>query len=82
MQQTLILAWGNPGRLDDGLGPELARVAAGWGMPDVRVKSGYQLQIEDAHEAAGVRRVVFVDASRLGSGAYHVERLEAAEQAA
>ena len=74
-RQTLILAWGNPARLDDGLGPELARIAADWGLPGLHVETGYQLQVEDAHEAAGAQRVVFVDADRAGPEPFHVERL-------
>jgi len=75
--QTLILAWGNPARLDDGLGPELARIAAGWELSDVTIDSGYQLQVEDAQQAAEFRRVVFVDADRIGPGPFRVERLRA-----
>ncbi len=75
---TLVLAWGNPGRLDDGLGPAFASTATGWDLPGVAVESDYQLQVENAQEAARYRRVVFVDADRTGPEPFHVERLRPA----
>jgi hypothetical protein len=53
-----MLAWGNPGRLDDGLGPALADVAVTWGLTQLTVDSDYQLQVEDADRAARFQRVV------------------------
>jgi hydrogenase maturation protease len=76
---TLVLAWGNPGRLDDGLGPAFAERATGWLLRDVVVQSDYQLQVEDAHEAALYQRVVFVDADRTGPEPFRFERLRPLE---
>lgn len=74
---TVLLAWGNPGRLDDGLGPALAERASAWGLAGLKVDSGYQLQVEDADQAARHRRVVFVDADRTGPEPYRVQRIRA-----
>ena len=64
---TLILGWGNPGRLDDGLGPAFVEILQTLDLPGVEVDSDYQLQIEDAAEVASFQRVVFVDADRTGA---------------
>ncbi|KAB2969316.1 MAG: hydrogenase maturation protease [Thermoanaerobaculia bacterium] len=77
-RRTLILAWGNPGRRDDGLGPALAAAVGALELPGVTVESGYQLQVEDAAEVARYERVLFVDADRGGAGPFRVRSLEAA----
>ncbi|MBP9143021.1 MAG: hydrogenase maturation protease [Thermoanaerobaculia bacterium] len=73
---TLVLAWGNPGRRDDGLGPAFAAAIAARRLPQVQVESGYQLQIEDAAQLAGCGRVFFVDAERCGSAPFRLRRIE------
>ena len=72
---TLILGWGNPGRGDDGLGPELVRVIGERGLPGVVTDSDYQLQIENGAQVARYRRVVFVDADRTGAEPFWLDRL-------
>ena len=72
---TLILGWGNPGRLDDGLGPAFIDAIAAALPPDVAASSDYQLTIEDAADVAGHQRVLFVDADRVGSGPFRLERV-------
>lgn len=74
---TLILGWGNPGRLDDGLGPAFAEAFRQIALPGVQVETNYQLQVEDAAEVARHRRVVFVDADRNGVEPFRFERLRA-----
>ncbi len=73
---TLVFAWGNPGRRDDGLGPAFAEAIGALAIADVEVESNYQLQVEDAAEVARHRRVLFVDADRGGAGPFSVRRLE------
>ena len=75
---TLVLAWGNPGRRDDGLGPALADAIGALAVPGLEVESNYQLQVEDAAEVARHRRVLFVDADRAGEAPFWVRRLEPA----
>ncbi len=74
---VLLLAWGNPGRGDDGLGPALAaRVLEDQRFEGLRVESDYQLCIEDAAEIARHDCVLFVDADRAGPGPFSWRRLE------
>ena len=75
---TLLLAWGNQGRGDDGLGPALAELVAERGLEGLTVSSDYQLQVEDAYEAARYARVLFVDADRAGAEPFSFRRLEPA----
>ncbi len=60
---TLILGYGNPGRQDDGLGPEFVRRVEDESWPGVTTQMNYQLTVEDAVDIAKVKRVIFVDAS-------------------
>jgi len=78
--ETLILGWGNPGRADDGLGPEFVRAIEALGLPGVVVDSDYQLQVEDAAQVARFRRVLFVDADRAGAEPFRLGRLFAEER--
>jgi hydrogenase maturation protease len=73
---TLVLAWGNPGRRDDGLGPAFAEAIRARGLADLAVSADYQLQIEDAAELCGCARVLFVDADRCGPEPFRLHRLE------
>lgn len=72
---TLLLSWGNPGRLDDGLGPALTAAFEQAPPPGVTVETDYQLQIERAADVADHRRVIFVDADRQGAAPFWVRRL-------
>lgn len=59
----LVIGYGNPGRLDDGLGPEFAERLLELDLPDVTIESNYQLNIEDAELISRFDIVVFADAS-------------------
>lgn len=61
-RRALVLGYGNPGRRDDGLGPQLAEELARMALPGVDIDSAYQLQAEDAAAVADHDIVVFVDA--------------------
>ena len=76
--QTLLLGWGNDGRRDDGLGPAFAGLLAEREIPGLTVGSDYQLQVEDAYEAARFDRVIFADAARSGPEPFSFGRLEPA----
>ncbi len=79
---TLILGWGNPGRLDDGLGPAFAETLETMDLPGVEVDADYQLQIEDAAEVASFERVVFDDADRSGAEPFWLRRLDSSPNGA
>jgi len=63
---VLLIGYGNPGRLDDGLGPALAAAASGMKLPGLTVDSDYQLTVEDAEAAARHDVVIFADAADAG----------------
>lgn len=64
----LVLAWGNPSRGDDALGPLLAErlqnhaETVSW-ADRVEVLTDFQLQVEHALDLVGRERVLFVDAA-------------------
>jgi hydrogenase maturation protease len=65
---TLIYAYGNPGRMDDGLGSELVNALEKWvrenHKENIEFDCNYQLNIEDAYEISTKDLVIFVDASK------------------
>lgn len=65
-RRVLLIGYGNPGRFDDGLGPELARAVEALGIDGVTVDSDYQLQVEDAAAIAEHDVVIFADAAASG----------------
>jgi len=76
MGGVLLIGYGNPGRLDDGLGPALAQRMAERGLPNVRIDSDYQLSVEDAAAAAEADTVIFADADTKGPEPFWLKRLE------
>jgi hydrogenase maturation protease len=62
----LVIGYGNPGRLDDGLGPALAERVGRLDLPGVRADADYQLVVEDAAAIAECDDVIFADASVSG----------------
>ena len=63
---TILIGYGNPGRLDDGLGPAVAREVEGWEVPGLTTDADYQLTVEDSGAVAEHDYVIFVDASVSG----------------
>lgn len=64
--KILVIGYGNPGRLDDGLGPALADALEPMDLPGVTVESNYQLTVEDAAAVAEHDAVIFADAAVSG----------------
>ena len=75
----MILGWGNPGRLDDGLGPALVSAIEAVAAPGVVFESEYQLQVENAEAVARHQRVVFVDSDRAGAEPFSMRRIQPAK---
>jgi hydrogenase maturation protease len=75
-RKALLIGYGNPGRLDDGLGPALAAEVERLGLPGVTVESDYQLTVEDAAAIAQHDVVIFADAAVAGPDPFGFERLE------
>lgn len=63
MPKFLVIGYGNPGRLDDGLGPALAEAIENLDLPGITVDSDYQLTVEDAAVVAEHEIAIFADAS-------------------
>jgi hydrogenase maturation protease len=61
-KKVLVFGYGNPGRLDDGLGPAFAEEMEKSGLDGVTVDSNYQLSVEDSALIAEHDAVVFADA--------------------
>jgi hydrogenase maturation protease len=72
---VLLIGYGNPGRLDDGLGPALAAVVRQMQLDRVTVESCYQLMVEHAEQAAHFDVVVFADAAVEGPEPFRWEQL-------
>jgi hydrogenase maturation protease len=75
MTRTLVIGYGNPGRMDDGLGPAAAAAIAKLDLGGVTTTDNYQLVIEDAIDVAEHDVVWFVDATREGEGPCAIERI-------
>ncbi len=67
-KRVLVYGYGNPGREDDGLGIEMAKMIQEWidthELSCMSTDSNYQLNIEDAEKILEWDIVVFVDASK------------------
>lgn len=72
---VLVFAYGNPGRLDDGLGPALAAQLEKRNFTGVTVDSNYQLSVEDAELVSRHSAVIFVDASVNGPEPFGVQHI-------
>ena len=68
----LIIGFGNPGRLDDGLGPAFAAAMEAKDLPGVTVDSDYQLTVEDAVVVAEHPVVLFADADVAGAEPFYI----------
>lgn len=60
--RMLVIGYGNELRQDDGVGPRVARMVAGWRRPGVEAMAVHQLTPELAERVKQAERVVFVDA--------------------
>ena len=76
----LVIGYGNPGRMDDGLGPAFAERIAAAGLPGVEVQQDYQLTVEHALALVGAGRVVFADALVGSDAGFEFTGLEPAER--
>lgn len=73
---VLLIGYGNPGRLDDGLGPALAERIETKQLKGVTVDSNYQLSVEDADAISKHDFVLFVDASVSGREPFWIEKVD------
>jgi hydrogenase maturation protease len=62
MGKLLLFGYGNPGRGDDGLGPELIARISRLQFADVECQNDMQLQVEHVTDLAACDKVLFIDA--------------------
>lgn len=74
-KRILVYGYGNPGRLDDGLGPAFAGEIERLGLNGVTVDSNYQLSVEDSAQIAMHQAVVFADADLSCPGPFRFRRV-------
>ncbi len=67
---VLLICYGNPGRLDDGLGVAFAEHIQFVELPGVTLEVDYQLNVELAADMARHRYAIFVDATLRGSAPF------------
>ena len=77
--KILLIGYGNPGRLDDGLGPAAAEAVEKMNIDGITVDSDYQLTVEDAVEIAKHDVVIFVDADVKGPEPFYFKKIKAAD---
>ena len=70
------MGYGNPGRQDDGLGPEIVEELEKLQLPGLTLEADYQLSIEHAADLGQSEKVIFVDAAVSGPEPYEVRNLE------
>jgi hydrogenase maturation protease len=73
---VLILCYGNPGRLDDGLGAAFAEKIRNLVPLGVTVEVDYLLTVEHASDIAENSVVIFVDAALTGPEPFSFRRVE------
>ena len=76
MSKVLLIGYGNPGRLDDGLGPALADAIEELNLPNVTVDSDYQLTVEDAASVSEHDVVIFADAAVKGEEPFFFKEIQ------
>ncbi len=72
----MVIGYGNPGRLDDGLGPRFIERLEELSLPDITLDSDYQLTIEDSAKVAENDLVLFVDASVNAPDPFEIKELQ------
>ncbi len=77
LDKVLVIGFGNPGRLDDGLGPALSERIALLNIPGVTCDADYQLMIENAADIAKHDIVIFADASVDATAPFSWSQLKA-----
>jgi hydrogenase maturation protease len=66
LPKVLFIGYGNPGRLDDGLGPALAARVEALSLKGMTVEADYQLAVENALDVSRHDIVIFADAAVRG----------------
>lgn len=78
MAKLLLFGYGNPGRGDDALGPELIARIAQMHLAGVECQNDMQLQVEHVTDLNGCDRVLFIDADMSCAEPYEFSGISAA----
>jgi len=73
--KVLVIGYGNPGRIDDGLGPAFVKALEQLNLPGISTISDYQLNVEHAAELAGCDVVIFADADTAAEAPFRFDRI-------
>lgn len=78
--KTLIIGYGNPGRLDDGLGPICVEQLENIDLNShIEFDTDYQLTVELAEDLIDYQQVIFVDASVNGKEPFSFSKINISE---
>ena len=73
--KVLFIGYGNPGRLDDGLGPALAARIEALSLKGMTVEAEYQLAVENAYDVSIHDIVIFADAAVRGKAPFFFKEI-------
>jgi len=73
--RILFFGYGNPGRLDDGLGPALAARIEAASLQGLSVEADYQLAVETAFDVSMHDIVIFADAAVRGKAPFFFKEI-------
>lgn len=76
MAKLLLFGYGNPGRGDDALGPELIARIAQMHLAGVECQNDMQLQVEHVIDLYGCDRVLFIDADMSCAAPFEFSEIE------
>ncbi|GAV20956.1 hypothetical protein MMIC_P1934 [Mariprofundus micogutta] len=77
--KILIFAYGNPGRGDDALGPELTAAIELEKLPDVECQTDMQLQVEHVIDLMDRELILFIDADASCAEPFHFSEISGAK---
>jgi len=75
LPKVLFIGYGNPGRLDDGLGPALAARIEALSLKGLTVEADYQLAVENAFDVSRHDIVIFADAAVRGRAPFFFKEI-------
>jgi hydrogenase maturation protease len=75
LPKVLFIGYGNPGRLDDGLGPALAARIEALSLKGMTVEADYQLSVENAFDVSQHDVVIFADAAVRGKAPFFFKEI-------
>jgi len=75
LPKILFIGYGNPGRLDDGLGPALAAKIEALSLKGMTVEADYQLSVENAFDVSMHDIVIFADAAVRGKAPFFFKEI-------